>query len=386
METSEGALKTLLIANDHVRPLIDRFGLVKNELSSLIDLPAPSAGVDDAALAWWQARTDEEQYTFRAALAALASPALIADVAINIRNEKLISTHAIAPSLRWNDPLFLFAREPDPAQLRLEYIKQADIFANTLLLYLQGGAPLYEMEMKFELPVRDFAVLLGIIDLRQQRKYHALLDHSVYAGPLKTVHIEAAVAEGITIPDPRWLLPFCLQALHIRSEQFTPDTIRESIASLEKTGLVRQDNEEITFTAAGERFAESVSGRMNAIRIETFGVDNAGHPGRQSVIFIRGDGLLWYAGVSGSRADTIVVAAIGLDQAGKLIQELFTPVTAPKPRETPVPAQSPEVVQVSAPAAAASAPISAEKKFCPSCGKPTRPGLKFCSSCGAKIS
>jgi hypothetical protein len=388
MEKREGEPKTLLIAKDHVRPLIDRFGMVKNELSGLFDLPASSATADGAALAWWQARTDEEQYTFRAALAALASPVLIADAGVNIRNERLIDTHVLLPSLRWNDPAFLVASEYGGNQLRLEYLQKADLFTNTLFLYLESGAPAYTMEMKFEIPVLDFAVLLACTDLRQRARFRALLDHAVFPSVYKSGDIAAGLTEGIAYPDPRWLLPFALPVLHLKADALTPDSLRQSLERLAKTGLVKIDRDTVAFTEPGEKFAESAGGRISSIRLDLFGVDASGVPGRQSVILIRGEHLLWYAGVGGKKADTVVVTSITLDQAGELLKELFTPAAAPKPVVPAKPAAAPAVAQVAAPAAAPQKASAAggAKKFCPSCGKPLRQGLKFCSSCGAKIS
>jgi hypothetical protein len=358
--------------------------MVQNELTGLFDIPPASAQPAEAAGAWWQALGGEQQHTYRGALAAVAAPMLIADIGIIIHNERLINTHAVLPSLRWNDPIYLFAGENEGKLFRLEYLRQADLFTNTLLLSLQGAAPVYEMAMKFEIPVRDFAVLLAAADLRQRLRYKALLDHAVYPSAFRTDAVAAAVAEGFTFPDPRWLLPFCLPSLHLKNDAAAPDSSQQSLDRLVNLGLMAKDGDNLSFTEPGERFAESAGNRSCVIRIDTYGVDNGGHPGRQSVILIRGERFLWYAGVSGTKADTMVVTTIGLDQAEALLKELFTPIAAPKPVASARPA--PAVVQAPAPAAAPQKiAAGTERKFCPSCGKPIRPGLKFCSSCGAKI-
>ena len=145
MDTKTDETPTLQIAKDHLAPLIARFGMVQNELSGLFDMPPATAASSAAAGTWWQALTEEQQHLYRGALAAVASPLLIADVGIISRNERVINTHAVLPSLRWNDPIYLFAGENNGTQFRLEYLKQADLFTNTLLLHLQGAAPVYEM-------------------------------------------------------------------------------------------------------------------------------------------------------------------------------------------------------------------------------------------------
>jgi len=381
MENTSETRGTLYIAKDHVAPLIEKLGMVRNELAPLFDYPQASVGPALAADAWWQGLSDEHQYTYRAALAAIASPQLIVDVGINSRNERLTNTHAVLPSLRWNDPIFLMATEKDGTQFRLEYLKQADLFTNTLLLYLQGGVPVFEMEMKFEIPVRDFAVLLSAVDLRQKLRFRALLDHNVYPTSFKADDIAAALAEAFTFADPRWLLPFSLPVLHLRPDSVSPASVRQSLDNLAKAGLMKKDGDTVTLTEPGEVFAESTSARISSVGIDTYGVDANGNNGRQSALFIRGEHLLWYAGVSGTKADTVVVTCISLELAGGLLKELFTPVAAPR---SGGPAGN---VAPPAPSAAApQVPAGTPKKFCPSCGKPLKQGLKFCNNCGAKIS
>jgi hypothetical protein len=375
----------LQIEKDHLAPLIARFGMVQNELSGLFDMPPATEQSAAASGSWWVTLPEEQQHLYRGALAAVASPLLIADVSIISHNERLINTHAVLPSLRWNDPVYLFAGENNGKQFRLEYLMQADLFTNTVLLHLQGAAPVYEMAMKFTVPVRDFAVLLAAADLRQRLRYKALLDHAVFPSAYRSDAIAAAVTEGFTFPDPRWLLPFCLPALHLRNADTAPEALQQSLDRLVKTGLLAKDQDTISFTEPGERFVDSVGGRSGCIRIETYGVDAAGNNGRQSVILIRGEYFLWYAGISGTKTDTMIVTTIGLDQAEALLKELFTPLAVPKAVE-PVCPVTPAVVQAPAPAVSPQkATGGAGKKFCPSCGKPLRPGLKFCSSCGAKI-
>ncbi|MGB9176357.1 MAG: zinc ribbon domain-containing protein [Methanoregula sp.] len=412
MEEKSTDTKTLQIGKDHIVPLIAQLSLVENDLSGLFDIPLASEPSAKSADAWWQAQKEEDQHTYRGALAAIAAPMLIADIGINARNEKLIITHAVVPSLRWNDPMYLLAQDTDTTQFRLEYLKQADLFTNTLLLYLQGAAPVYEMEMKFEVSVRDFAVLLATADLRQRLHYRALLDHEAPPSSAKADDVMVSVTEGFVYPDPRWLLPFSLPVLHISPSAISKESTRQSLDNLAKTGLIKKDWDMISLTEPGERFCESVAGRTSCIRIDIWGADEKGKRGRQSVLFIRGEHFLWYAGTSGRKADTMIVTTIGLDQAEALLKELFTPLAAPKPGEParPAPAvvqaptKEPVPVQASAPAAAAtpSAPAyqpppppasrdatpvspSAGGLVCKACGNPIKPGDKFCSKCLVKV-
>jgi predicted nucleic acid-binding Zn ribbon protein len=407
MEEKTTDTKKLQIVKDQIVPLIAQLSLVENDLSGLFDIPQASEPSAKAAGEWWEAQTEEDQYTYRGALAAIAAPMLIADIGINAWNEKLIITHAVLPSLRWNDPIYLLGQDSDKAKFRLEYLKQADLFTNTLLLYLQGAAPVYEMEMKFEVSVRDFAVLLATADLRQRQQYRALLDHAPFPPSVKADDVMVSVTEGFVYPDPRWLLPFCLPVLHIGPSAISKESTRQSLDNLVKTGLIKKDRDEISLKEPGERFCESVAGRTSCIRIDTWGVDEKGRRGRQSVLFIRGEHFLWYAGTSGRKADTMVVTTIGLDQAEALLRELFTPLAAPKPGEPVRPA--PAVIQAPAPAAAPPSPAyqsppplppqpavpmpapvgpaapAAGGLVCKACGNPIKPGDKFCSKCLVKV-
>jgi hypothetical protein len=402
MEEKTQDTKTLQIAKDHIVPLIAQLGLVENDLSGLFDIPPASESSANAADAWWQAQKEEDRHTYRGALAAIAAPMLIADIAINARNEKLIITHAVVPSLRWNDPVYLLAQAAGTTQFHLEYLRQADLFANTLLLYLQGAAPVYEMEMKFEVPARDFAVLLATADLRQRLQFRALLDHAAPPSSVKEDDVMVSVTEGYVYPDPRWLLSFSLPVLHISPAGITRESVRQSLDNLAKTGLIQKDADRLSLTEPGERFCESVAGRTSCIRIDIHGADEKGRRGRQSVLFVRGEHFLWYAGTSGRKADTMIVTTIGLDQAEALLKELFTPLAAPTPAKPvrpapaiikapvrepvrePAPAVAspppPPQYQAPAPAAPASGGL-----VCRACGNPLAPADRFCSRCLVKV-
>ena len=122
------------------------------------------------------------------------------------------------------------------------------------------------------------------------------------------------------------------------------------------------------------------------IRIDTYGVDAKGTPGRQSVILIRGEYFLWYAGISGTKTGMMVVTTIGLDQAEALVKGTVHPAGGTKARGTLTPGNTGSGAGTGTGRCPADNRYrSAVKKFCPSCGKPLRPNLKFCSSCGAKI-
>ena len=367
--------ETLLIAKDHVAPLITQFGMVRNELALLFDLPQLSAASTTAAIIWWQSQSAENQHTYREALAALASPFIIADIGINSGNESLVNTHAVIPSTRWNDPLFLLG-EVSGAQFKLERLKQGDLLLNTLLLYLQGGETICELDMRFEISQCDFVVLISMTDLMVRLRYRSLLDHKPYGAAMKMDDIATSVEEGFAFPDPRWLLAFSIPILHTTLDKFPKDAIRQSVNNLVQTGLLQNaGGDNFSFTEAGERFVKSVGMRKNSIRIDAYGVGTDGRNGRQSQIFIRGESLLWYAGIGVRNTDTVFVAALDLANAEALLKEVFTPVAVPKPISSPAPAEAP---------AAADAPPK-KLRFCPQCGTSIKQGKQFCPQCGTKV-
>ncbi|MEI6293793.1 MAG: zinc ribbon domain-containing protein [Methanomicrobiales archaeon] len=369
MDNGTGTQEQLHIAKDHVAPLISQFSMVQNELARLFDFPGISAQSTQSAITWWQSQNAEQQYTYRGALAALASPLIIADIGINFENRSLVNTHAIIPSMQLTDPLYLFAEEDGGVKYKMERIFNGEFFINTLLLYLQGGAPIYEMEMKFEIPVRDFAVLLGIVDLRQRLEFRALLDHDVFRSTMKSDEIVAAVADGIAAPDPRWLLAFSLPMLHVPADKFSSESISQSVDSLIRIGLLQRAGETVSLTVAGERFAESAGRRLNSIRIDVYGAGIDGSNGRQSQLFIRGDSFLWYAAVFGQNGGSVVVAVVNIEKAEALLKETFSPAAVPKPVVMP-----------------ASSSAAKGQKYCTRCGAPLPSSARFCRKCGNHVS
>ena len=90
----------------------------------------------------------------------------------------------------------------------------------------------------------------------------------------------------------------------------------------------------------------------------------------------RADGLLAWMKIRTGRPDLLSLHAI---PAGALVKMTTTLVSDPSYTLTAFDAPEQPL-----PASPVQQP-KAERKFCPQCGKPLRPGLKFCSSCGAKI-
>ena len=370
--------ETLLIAKDHVAPLITQFGMVRNELAELFDLPQPSAASIPAAITWWQSQNAEHQHTYREALAALASPLIIADIGINSGNESLVNTHAVIPSLRWNDTLFLLG-DVNGTQFRLERLQQGELLLNTLLLYLHGGETIYELEMKFEISLSDFVVLTGMTDLMVRLRYRSLLDHKPYDTAMKMDDIATSVEEGFAFPDPRWLLAFSIPMLHTSLDRFPRDAIRQSVNNLVQVGLLQNTGgDNYSFTEAGERFAKSVGMRKNSVRINAYGVGTDGRNGRQSQIFILGESFLWYVGIGVKDKDSVVVIALDLAKAEDLLKEVFTPLSVPKPVPSPAQTEAP-------PAAVQQPPTKKLRLFCPQCGTTIQQGKQFYPQCGAKI-
>ena len=116
-------------------------------------------------------------------------------------------------------------------------------------------------------------------------------------------------------------------------------------------------------TWAGALLATEMLRKMTQIRVASLGYTEDGKPASQTSFFVRGENLVWYMDVG---AESVVVAAVGLDKVGELIMELFKQVGA-SPAVQPVRAAAPaQAVAALRPAAQAKPAV----RYCPSCGQP----------------
>ena len=90
LDEEELEIVEYLIPKNIVNALIDNFGILRNELSEVLDLPQATS--PDQAVSWWQAQSGDDQIIIRAALTAIAAPSLISQITIMRGNEHQIGT------------------------------------------------------------------------------------------------------------------------------------------------------------------------------------------------------------------------------------------------------------------------------------------------------
>jgi hypothetical protein len=361
MNDQEPEMKEYFIPKASVTPLFTSFSLVRNRLGEVFDLPQGDSG---QATKWWQSQTPDDQIVLRQALTALASPVIMSDITIMRGDQGLVQTTLIKESMREDDPAFLVGTDESGESLRLRRLQSPEVMAGTILMYLEAGSDPGLADFKFEASPDEFLVLLATLDLHRRSYMISLLEHEEMKPSLKLEDVQNSVNDGLQYPDPRWLVPFVVPILP-EKPQLDWDAIWKAVYSLSQRGIVKlsADNTELTLTEAGALLATEMLRKMTQVRIASLGYTEDGKQGSQTSFFIRGESLIWYMDVG---ADSVVVAAVDLDKAGELLNELFKPVGAP-----PVAQPASEAPKTSAPAAAPKPAAQAPKvKYCPDCGQP----------------
>ncbi|MFH1180582.1 MAG: hypothetical protein V1710_09485 [Candidatus Bathyarchaeota archaeon] len=345
----EFEVKEYLIPKNIVNALIDNFKLIRNKLSEVLDLPASTT--PEHAVGWWQKQSGDDQIILRAALTAMAAPAMISQISIMRENEKLISTTLAQESMRVEDPCFLIGEDPSGEYVRVRRFRGPDIMTGTMLMYLDSEMELGVADFNFTTEIDDFHTLLGFLDLYRRQYYQALMEHEQTPTEFKTVDIRNSLEDGHTYGDPRWLLPFTLPALQ---DATIPDqnTLNYSLYDLGKTGIISitSDYSTVSLTDPSELLCSEMLNRPATIRVTNLGFTKNGTPASMSSLFIRSKNLVWYVNIGGETGGTATWAVVNLDKAADLMKELFTPVGAPPVNK----------------------PASQKKgdaKYCPTCGK-----------------
>ncbi len=423
------------IPKNVIGSLISNFSMIKGELGIGFDMPGNDQTSSDA-MKWWQEKSKQEQYALRSVLAAMAAPMMVSDIQVMLEDDALINTCALIYSLKAEDPLFLIGEDKDGTSYRIKRLETRELLINMLLLYLDGGAPLFQSNMTFELQVNDFIVLMAIIDLNKRINYSFLLEHRTIDNDLRFEDILQSIQHGLQYADPRWILPFSLQFIRSTFDVSKSDVARQSVKNLVKMGLLNSANNENTFalSEAGSFITTSFKKRLCQLGVKVMGATPDGNLASQTSLFVRGDSLLWYIDIGGKKGDNVLVASIELEKARALIEELLKPVGIPKavvqavsskqraqekatssifshsqapqpltPSPNTADVQSPskqrkELSTVTATCSSCGNPLKQDSKFCgkcgatsakaatcPNCYKPLKPGKKFCSGCGHQI-
>ncbi len=347
-EEEELEIVEYLVPKSIVNSLIDSFGILRNQLNDVLDIPA--ADTSDAT-SWWSSQSGDDQLVLRSALTAIAAPALISQITIMRGNERHIGTTLVQESMRPNDPCFLVGEDEGGENLRIRRLRAPEIMASTIIMYLDSNMDLGVADFNFTTEIDDFHTLLGVIDLYRRQHYQALMEHESAPTEMQTDDILKSIEDGHEYGDPRWLLPFALPVL---PDMQVPDknTLNHSLYDLGKIGVlaITDDYSTVTMTDPSKLLVTELLERPTSIRVTNLGFNPDGQPAGMSSLFLRGENLVWYVNVGGEDGGTATWASVELDQVAELLNELFTPVGA-----------APNVVPASA---------QGDVPICPKCGKP----------------
>ncbi len=348
-EEEELEIIEYLVPKNIVNSLIDSFGILKNQLNEVLDIPA--ATTPDQATDWWKTQNGDDQLVLRGALTAIAAPALISHITIMRGNEKQIGTTLVQESMRKEDPCFLIGEDESGENLRIRRLRAPDVMSGTLIMYLDSNMDLGVADFNFTTEIDDFHTLLGVLDLYRRQYYQALMEHVSPPIELQTQDILKSIQDAHEYGDPRWLLPFALPVL---PDMQVPDenTLNHSLYDLGKMGIldITDDYSTVTFSDPTELLTSELLERPTSIRVTNLGFNDDGTPAGMSTMFLRGENLVWFVNIGGETGETATWASVELDKVAEILSELFTPVGAP-PSITPASPQD-------------STPV------CPQCGKP----------------
>jgi len=344
-------VKQYLIPKNIVNALIDNFGIIRNKLSEVLELPP--ATTNEHASGWWKQQSGDDQIVLRAALTAIAAPSMISQISILKGDEQLIQTTMAQESMRVKDPCFLIGEEGE--NIKIRRLRDPETMTNTIQLYLDAGIEMGQLDFNLTTEIDDFHTFLGILDLYRREYYQALMEHETAPAEFKTENVRKSIEDGHMYGDPRWMLPFALPVLQ---DAVVPDqnTLNYSLYDLGKTGIfkISSDYAVLTLADPSELLCKEMLSRPATIRITNLGFTTDGKPAGMTSLFVRSKNLIWYVNIGGETGKTATWASVDFDKAGDILNELFAPVGAPAAVK---------------PASASKAQKTGKTKFCPTCGK-----------------
>lgn len=363
---------------------------------------------------WWMGLPEEERIKLDA-VAALARPALVADVKVIQGRDSMIRTWAISGEGDKPGPLVLAAAQGEDA-LKLERVETRDEYVDTLVTWLVAAGEPSEPEMKVEMAQAEFAALLAMTDLHSRTAYAAYLTHQ----PAASAYGEEAIAEvhkeGVELNDPRWLWSFCAPLLDEAAGRMDGAQLGQALEGLARRGLIERAGMEWKWTLPGEYLAESLHRRQVTIGLDTAGADEQGEAGTHAALIVRSDEPMWYVDIPGG--GNVMVCGISMQGVREMLDVMLKPagpvlearVAAPPPPPVPEFAPAPEYQAPPPPAEFAAGPPPpppagfappppaglppgvppppppmAGAAYCPGCGVALAPGARFCGNCGMRL-
>ena len=352
METDGAAeVKSYKVPMIAVDPLMERLGIIRNDLFDVIDIP-DDADTTDYAGKWWKELDPDNQREVRELLQAIAAPQQLTRIKILREEENLITTIMVQDSSSLDDPGYLIGETKERRYLDAQKLLEADAMVSTLLLYLDAGREVGELELRFTIPTEHFPTFLGLLDLYRRAYMISVLEHTDAPESLKVEDVLTAVNDGVEIPDLRWNLPFVHPILP-EPVQIDLEKVRNGLYYLATLDLIEvtSDYSEITLNEPMELIVKEMLNKQTSIALQTLSFYN-GKPVSSSNAFFRTQNLLYYLDITGGDDNSVLFAAVSLDKAAELLAEIFSPTGNPPMKET------------------VSSSVEGDTSMCPKCGKP----------------
>lgn len=351
MQTDEAAeVKNYKVPMIAVDPLMEKLGIIRNDLFEVIDIP-DDADTTNYTDQWWTGLDGDQQREVRELLQALASPQQLTRIK-SLRNEDyLMSTIMVQDSSSPDDPGYLIGETEERRYLEAQKLLEADVINSTLLLHLDAGFEAAEVELQFTVPAESFPVFLALIDLYRRAYMFSVLEHDEKPAVLKVEDVLNALNDGNDIPDLRWNVPFIKPIL---AEPIKADleTVQNGLYYLATLDLIEvtDDYSEITLNEPMELIVEEFVTKHTSVALQTLSFYN-GQPVSGTSAFIRTTNVVWFMDITGGEDGSVLFAATTLDKAGELLAEIFTPTGL-------APSIAPEVAE------------TGDTPMCPKCGQP----------------
>lgn len=330
-----------------VDPLMERLGIIRNDLFDVIDIP-DDADTTNYTDKWWNKLDPDKQREVRELLQALASPQQITRIKALRDEDNLLATILVQDSSVLSDPGYLIGESDERRYMDAQKLLEADSIVSTLLLYLDAGVEAGHVELRFAIPSEHFPTFLGLLDLYRRAYLISVLEHEEAPASLKVEDVLKAVNDGVEIPDLRWNLPF-VHPILTAPVKVDLEKVRNGLYYLATLDLleVTPDYSEITLNEPLLLIVKEFVNKYSSIALQTLSFYN-GKPVSGSTAFFRTRNLLFYMDITGGDDDSVLFSVVNLEQCSELLAEIFTPTGLPPMKEEET---------IGAP-------------MCPKCGKP----------------
>jgi hypothetical protein len=379
----------ILLARRITGPLVEHLRLPVNALGRHFLEFSADPGFSSSIGSWWEAQPRGQQIP-REWLAALAAPALAADIRTLYQNLSQTTTWALAGGMTADSPWLLLAPVRDLQDYHVQAVPGREYLVNTMLNYLETQRPIWVPEMQFTIPLTEFTVLLAMTDLHTRRHHASMIVHEGVPDFFAMDELLQGWKNVTELPDPRYLVPFVAHMLDDRSRQLPLEAVAALADELAKRGFLRRQEKGWQWTDPGLFLAESLRRRTCAVAIDIVGAAPGGGMGEQGALWVRADKPLFFFNID-RIAGTVTCVGAGDELARRIMTEIFTPQALP-PATAAIPVPGPGTAPAPPPpqppqpqAQGAPPPPPAAAVFCGNCGGRRAANAQFCPHCGSRL-